>query len=356
MIPADNQFVALSPVHKYAIVPAKGTRIVITYVLLKPEHVAANQHALLTKHGFPVTPFAYQTRRRLVKKGPDPYDEDSDMKNLRLLGEQLTDTPLHPTRSPEEWEKHERNGHIPKLLDCPVCVEEQGPIVRHYAQNSPSLNTLHLDTGYWGDWSLDDKRYFIAAALRVEHDKSGILIPFFAPVENKSAIVVSREVFALIDWISNCKQIQAFHGAKITRILSDQGSEFVNQEFETHARLRGTHLATSPAYQPQSHGVAERMVGLAKQCTRRLLLASRLPDIYWSYAMRFAAEMLRHKALGFSWNMPAFGEEVGMWRSQDKKLIKSANNHGAIGRLIEVTPWQNGTTSLIATGSDLQDP
>ena len=65
---------------------------------------------------------------------------------------------------------------------------------------------------------------------------------------------------------------------------------------------------------------------------------------------------LRHKALGFTWNMPAFGEEVGMWRSQDKKLIKSANNRGAIGRLIEVTPWQNGTTSLIAKGSDLQDP
>ena len=54
--------------------------------------------------------------------------------------------------------------------------------------------------------------------------------------------------------------------------------------------------------------------------------------------------------------MPAFGEEVGIWRSQDKKLIKSANNRGAIGRLIEVTPWQNGTTSLIAKGSDLQNP
>ena len=37
--------------------------------------------------------------------------------------------------------------------------------------------------------------------------------------------------------------------------------------------------------------------------------------------MRFAAEMLRHKALGFACNLPAFGEEVGMWRSQDKKLI-----------------------------------
>ena len=291
-----------------------------------------------------------------MKKGPDPYEESLDMKQLCLLGEHLTDKPASSTRAPEEWEKHERNGHHPKLPDCPVCIEEQGPVVRHHAYGSTSLNTLHLDTGYWGDWSLDEKRYFIAAALRVQHDGSGILIPFFVPIENKSAIVVSREVFALVDWIANCKQIQAFQGAKITRILSDQGTEFVNQEFENHARLRGIHLCTSPAYQPQSNGVAERMVGLAKQSARRLLLASRLPDIYWSYAMRFAAEMLRHKALGFPWNLPAFGEEVGIWRSQDKKLIKSANNRGAIGRLIEVTPWQNGTTSLIAKGSDLQDP
>ena len=165
------------------------------------------------------------------------------------------------------------------------------------------------------------------------------------PAENKSAAVVSREVFALI-----------YHGAKITRILSDQGSEFVSHDFETQAHMRGIRLATSPAYQPQGNGLAERMVGLAKQCTRRLLLASRLPDIYWSYAMRFAAELLRHKALEFPWNMPAFGEEVGMWRSRDKKLIKSAQNRGAIGRLIKVNPWQNGTTLLIAKGSNLQDP
>ena len=121
LIPVDNQFVALNPHHKYAIVLAKGDRIVATYVLLKPEHVAAYQHALLTKHGFPVTPLAFPTRKRLVKKGPDPFEEDPDMKDLRLSGEQLTDMPSRPpTRSSEEWEKHERNGHIPKFPDCPV--------------------------------------------------------------------------------------------------------------------------------------------------------------------------------------------------------------------------------------------
>ena len=49
--------------------------------------------------------------------------------------------------------------------------------------------------------------------------------------------------------------------------------------------------------------------------------------------MRFAAEMLRHKALGFPWNVPAFGEEVGIWRSHDKKQeAKSLHNKGAVGQ------------------------
>ena len=139
---------------------------------------------------------------------------------------------------------------------------------------------------------------------------------------------------------------------KVLRILSDHGTEFVNQDFEKCARQRGIHLATSPAHQPQSNGVAERLVGLAKQCTRHLLQATSLPNIYWSYAMCFAAEMLRHKVLGFPWHVPAFGEEVGIRRSHDKKQAKCAHNKGAVGRLIAIDPWGNGTCILIAKGTD----
>ena len=159
-----------------------------------------------------------------------------------------------------------------------------------------------------------------------------------------------------IDWISTCKQIQAFNGAEINRILSDQGSEFVSQEFETHARMRGIHLATSPACQPQSNGVAERTVGLAKQCTRRLLLASELPKDLLELCHEICGRAASVQGFGIPLEYASIGEEVGMWRSQDKKLIKSAQKRGAIGRLIEVNPWQNGTTLLIAKGSDLQDP
>ena len=109
MIPANNQFLALSPTTKYSIVPAKGERIVVTYILLKPEHIASYQHVLVNKKFFPVPAFAYPVRKRLIKKGPDPYEEDTDMKELRLCADETMDTRVTvPSRTPEVWEQHER--------------------------------------------------------------------------------------------------------------------------------------------------------------------------------------------------------------------------------------------------------
>ena len=63
---------------------------------------------------------------------------------------------------------------MPRLPDCPVGVEEHGSVVRHFASTSTSLHTLYLDTGYWGDLSLDGKRHFCSSrpsstACRQDH-------------------------------------------------------------------------------------------------------------------------------------------------------------------------------------------
>ena len=92
-----------------------------------------------------------------------------------------------------------------ELLDCPVCVEEHGSVVRHFASTSSSLHTVHLDTGYWGDLSLDGKRDFVVVGLRVQREDKIILAPFFKPIESKPG------VFQLINYIPSCKQLQAFH-------------------------------------------------------------------------------------------------------------------------------------------------
>ena len=56
-------------------------------------------------------------------------------------------------------------------------------------------------------------------------------------------------------------------------------------------------------------------------------------------------------------SVPAFGEEVGIWRSRDKKQAKAAHHKGALGLLIaeSLDPRGNGTSVLIAKGSDVQD-
>ena len=90
------------------------------------------------------------------------------MKELPECDEEVIDKITStPARPPEVWEQRERDGRIPKLPDCPACVEEHGSVVRHFARSSSSLRTLPLDAGYWADLSLDGKRYFVAAGIRV---------------------------------------------------------------------------------------------------------------------------------------------------------------------------------------------
>ena len=114
------------------------------------------------------------------------------------------------------------------------------------------------------------------AGVRVKHENTYMVVPYFLPVKSMSGMTVTKAVFQLTDQINVCNRVQSFRAAHILRIFNDKGTEFVNQKFDTATPQRGTHVATSPAHQPESNGLAERLVGLAKQTTRRLLLACQL--------------------------------------------------------------------------------
>ena len=93
------------------------------------------------------------------------------MKKLRLCADDTMDVRTTVAgRTPEVWEQHERDGHMPKFPDCPVCIQEHGSVVKHISSTTNSLHTLHLNTGFGGNLSLDGKRYFVVAGLRVQHE------------------------------------------------------------------------------------------------------------------------------------------------------------------------------------------
>ena len=132
------------------------------------------------------------------------------MKALSELVASTIDEPTSPPQRPEHVrEEHERNGHLPKLPDCPTCVEEQGTIAKHAPNATPRLHTLHLATGCWDEVSVHGKKYFIVAGTRVKHEDSYTVVPFFLPVENKSGFTVMKAVFQLVDQINVCKGYRA---------------------------------------------------------------------------------------------------------------------------------------------------
>eukprot|EP00971_Amphidinium_carterae_P292621 5809184-Amphidinium_carterae.2 len=67
-------------------------------------------------------------------------------------------------------------------------------------------------------------------------------------------------------------------------------SKATSQPFIHGMHQLGATLTTTPSYQPQSNGMAERCVGLMKTAVRRLLMSANLVDRFWPYAVQFAAQ------------------------------------------------------------------
>jgi hypothetical protein len=81
-------------------------------------------------------------------------------------------------------------------------------------------------------------------------------------------------------------------GERVRGIRPDGGSEFSSGEAIEWFKTTGIQHYTSPRYTPELNGVAERIVRTLKEMTSTLLLDSRLPSEYWSYAARYAAVIL----------------------------------------------------------------
>ena len=60
--------------------------------------------------------------------------------------------------------------------------------------------------------------------------------------------------------------------------------------------------------------------------------------------------MMREKILGRQWQYPLFGQLVGTWRAHDKDAVRSLDDRGAVGYLLDIDIWQSGTTRIMQDG------
>ena len=80
-------------------------------------------------------------------------------------------------------------------------------------------------------------------------------------------------VAALKEALTMCqdRNLHQITGSRIVRIQADGGGEFNNQKLRDLCWEKNITLSHSPAHQPSSNGIAERMVGILKSTVRRML-------------------------------------------------------------------------------------
>ena len=187
---------------------------------------------------------------------------------------------IHP-----KWLEHHQSGHLAKDPGCPVCMEEAGSKVSHRRRNrQPGI--MHCDLAAF-EASADGHKYCLVAAVTIEIDKESKLLPTVAALKEALTICQDR----------NSHQIT---GSRIGRIQADGGGECTNQKVRDLCWKKNITLSYSPAHQPSSNGMAERMVGILKSTVRPML--KQAPE-WWSYACRLAGHDEREssrKGMGLS--------------------------------------------------------
>ena len=88
------------------------------------------------------------------------------------------------------------------------------------------------------------------------------------------------EVFSHFQNFTNLVETQ--YNKKIKILRTDNGTEFINQNFENFTNSKGIIHQTSYVYTPQQNGVSERKNRHLLEMTRILLFQNHVPKIFWS--------------------------------------------------------------------------
>jgi hypothetical protein len=78
-------------------------------------------------------------------------------------------------------------------------------------------------------------------------------------------------------------------GYGIKALRSDNGGEYISDEFQNYLKSKGIRHELTTPYSPQQNGVAERSNRTLMESARSMLAHARLPESYWAEAVATAA-------------------------------------------------------------------
>lgn len=129
---------------------------------------------------------------------------------------------------------------------------------------------------YYLTFTYDFSRYTTVYLLRSKEDVCDKFIEFKALVENK-------------------------FDRKIKKLRSDNGTEYKNHRFRQVTVEAGIEHEFTENATPEQNGVSERMNRAIGNSVRSVLIDSKLPVKYWTYAVQYVVQMRnvsRNSAIG----------------------------------------------------------
>ncbi|CAI7875848.1 unnamed protein product [Closterium sp. NIES-53] len=170
----------------------------------------------------------------------------------------------------------EVKGAAKEIGSCPTCLETKFtkfPFSNGTGTAKAPLALVHMDVvGHTRAPSLSGSRYFLT--IVDDHTRAVWLYP----LKTKGEVAVA----VLKEWMPRA---QRESGHKVKVICTDNGGEFIGNEFEAVLKKGIQHQLTVP-YNPQQNGVAERFNWTLQEGARTLLGRAGLPDPFWVTALR----------------------------------------------------------------------
>ena len=166
-----------------------------------------------------------------------------------------------------------------------------------------TLELLHMDLfGPVQPMSLGRSRF----VLVIVDDYSRYT--WVAPLETKNA--------AFHAFVKICIRIEVDQDSSISRIRSDHGREFENQQFSEFCESKGIEHNFSAPHTPQQNGVVERKNRTLVEIARTMLSDSGLPKYFWAEAVNTACFILNRALIRPRMNKTPYE----LWKGRKPKI------------------------------------
>lgn len=206
-------------------------------------------------------------------------------------------------RTVNDW--HQRLGHVShkiikqmaetkaaegfKVLDieseikCIDCARNKGHAVSHQSKTTEktivSGACLHIDTvGPFEQQSLGGSLYFVLCKDEATSYRKAAFVKYKSDIPSSVKTMITDSEYET--------------GHKLLRLVSDNGTEFVNNELSSFLKQRGVNHVLSAPYTPQQNGLIERDIRTVVESARTMLNKANLPRKLWAESVSTAIYIL----------------------------------------------------------------